>query len=62
MAAFATYVVAGDAAQGIRDGLSRAPHIWLIEAARAYHRLPRFSLFGFETITAQGSLLPCKCR
>ena len=27
MAAFATYVVAGNAAQGIRDGLSRAPYV-----------------------------------
>ena len=35
MAAFATYVIAGDAAQGIRDGLSRAPYFWLIEGAGA---------------------------
>jgi cytochrome bd ubiquinol oxidase subunit II len=31
MAAFVTYVVAGNAAQGIRNGLSRAPYVWLIE-------------------------------
>jgi cytochrome d ubiquinol oxidase subunit II len=35
MAAFATYVVAGNAAQGIRDGLSRAPHVWLVEVGGA---------------------------
>ncbi|MBW8870090.1 MAG: cytochrome d ubiquinol oxidase subunit II [Acidobacteriales bacterium] len=35
MAAFATYVVAGNAAQGIRDGLSRAPYVWLIEVGGA---------------------------
>jgi cytochrome d ubiquinol oxidase subunit II len=35
MAAFATYVLAGNAAQEIRDGLSHAPYVWLIEGAGA---------------------------
>jgi cytochrome bd ubiquinol oxidase subunit II len=42
MAAFAAYVVAGDAAQGIRDGLSRAPHIWLVEAGAGLSALTAF--------------------
>ena len=42
MAAFATYVVAGNAAQGIRDGLSRAPYVWLIEAGGAVAALVAF--------------------
>ena len=43
MAAFATYVVAGNAAHGIRDGLSRAPYVWLIEVGggdRGARRVP----------------------
>jgi cytochrome d ubiquinol oxidase subunit II len=35
MAAFATYVVAGDSAQGILGGLSRSPYVWLIEVGAA---------------------------
>src|SRR3984885_3129658 len=35
VSAFATYVVAGKAAQGIRDGLSRAPYVWLVEVGGA---------------------------
>jgi cytochrome d ubiquinol oxidase subunit II len=42
MAAFATYVVAGNAAQGIRDGLSRAPYVWLIEVGGAIAALVAF--------------------
>jgi cytochrome d ubiquinol oxidase subunit II len=42
MAAFATYVVAGNAAQGIRDGLSRAPYVWLIEVGGAITALVAF--------------------
>jgi cytochrome d ubiquinol oxidase subunit II len=42
MAAFATYVVAGNAAQGIRDGLSRAPYVWLIEVGGAIASLVAF--------------------
>jgi cytochrome d ubiquinol oxidase subunit II len=42
MAAFATYVVAGNAAQGIRDGLSRAPYVWLIEVSGAIAALIAF--------------------
>ena len=42
MAAFATYVVAGNAAQGIRDGLSRAPYVWLIELGGAIAALVAF--------------------
>ncbi|HEX4169924.1 MAG TPA: cytochrome d ubiquinol oxidase subunit II [Bryobacteraceae bacterium] len=42
MAAFATYVVAGNAAQGIREGLSRAPCVWWIEAAAALAALTAF--------------------
>jgi cytochrome bd ubiquinol oxidase subunit II len=42
MAAFATYVVAGNAAQGIRDGLSRAPYVWLIELGGAVAALVAF--------------------
>jgi cytochrome d ubiquinol oxidase subunit II len=42
MAAFATYVVAGNAAQGIREGLSRAPYAWLIEVGGAIAALVAF--------------------
>jgi cytochrome d ubiquinol oxidase subunit II len=42
MAAFATYVVAGNAAQGIRDALSRAPHVWPIEVGGAIAALVAF--------------------
>jgi cytochrome d ubiquinol oxidase subunit II len=42
MAAFATYAVAGNSAQGIRDGLSGAPHVWLIEAGGAIAALVAF--------------------
>jgi cytochrome d ubiquinol oxidase subunit II len=42
MAAFATYVVAGNTAQGIRDGLSRAPYVWLIEVGGAIAALVAF--------------------
>jgi cytochrome bd ubiquinol oxidase subunit II len=42
MAAFATYVVAGNAAQEIRDGLSRAPYVWLIEVVVAIAALVAF--------------------
>ena len=42
MAAFATYVVAENAAHGIRDGLSRAPYVWLIEAGGAIAALVAF--------------------
>jgi cytochrome d ubiquinol oxidase subunit II len=42
MAAFATYVVAGNATQGIRDGLSRAPYVWLIEVGGAITALVAF--------------------
>jgi cytochrome d ubiquinol oxidase subunit II len=42
VAAFATYVVAGNAAQGIRDGLSRAPYVWLIEVSAAIAALAAF--------------------
>ena len=42
MAAFATYVVAGNAAQGIRDGLSRSPYVWLIEVSGAIAALVAF--------------------
>jgi cytochrome d ubiquinol oxidase subunit II len=42
MAAFATYVVAGNAAQGIRDGLSRAPYVWLVEVGGAIAALVAF--------------------
>jgi cytochrome d ubiquinol oxidase subunit II len=42
MAAFATYVIAGNAAQGIRDGLSRAPYVWLIEVSGAIAALVAF--------------------
>ena len=42
MAAFATYVVAGNSAQGIRDGLSRAPYVWLIEVGGAIAALVAF--------------------
>ena len=42
MAAFATYVVAGNAAQGIRDDLSRAPYVWLIEVGGAIAALVAF--------------------
>jgi cytochrome bd ubiquinol oxidase subunit II len=42
MAAFATYVVAGNAAQGIREGLSRAPYVWLIEVGGAIAALVAF--------------------
>jgi cytochrome bd ubiquinol oxidase subunit II len=42
MAAFATYVVAGNAALGIRNGLSRAPHVWLIEVGGAIAALVAF--------------------
>jgi cytochrome d ubiquinol oxidase subunit II len=42
MAAFATYVVAGNAALGIRNGLSRAPYVWLIEIGGAIAALVAF--------------------
>ncbi|MEA2262840.1 MAG: cytochrome bd ubiquinol oxidase subunit [Acidobacteriaceae bacterium] len=42
MAAFATYVVAGNAALGIRNGLSRAPHVWLIGVGGAIAALVAF--------------------
>jgi cytochrome bd ubiquinol oxidase subunit II len=42
MAAFATYVVAGNAAQGIRDGLSRASYVWLVEVGGAIAALVAF--------------------
>jgi cytochrome d ubiquinol oxidase subunit II len=42
MAAFATYVVAGNAALGIRNGLSRAPYVWLIEVGGAIAALVAF--------------------
>jgi cytochrome d ubiquinol oxidase subunit II len=42
MAAFATYVVAGNAAQEIREGLSRAPYVWLIEVGGAITALVAF--------------------
>jgi cytochrome bd ubiquinol oxidase subunit II len=42
MAAFATYVVAGNPAQGIRDGLSRAPYVLLIEVGGAIAALVAF--------------------
>jgi len=42
MTAFATYVVAGNAAQGIREGLSRAPYVWLIEVGGAIGALVAF--------------------
>jgi cytochrome bd ubiquinol oxidase subunit II len=35
LAAFATYAVAGNDAGGIGNSLSRAPHVWLIEAGAA---------------------------
>jgi cytochrome d ubiquinol oxidase subunit II len=42
MAAFATYVVAGNAALGIRNGLSRAPYVWLVEVGGAIAALVAF--------------------
>jgi cytochrome d ubiquinol oxidase subunit II len=35
IAAFGTYVAAGNSAQGILDGLSRSPYAWLIEGGAA---------------------------
>lgn len=42
LAAFATYVVAGNSAQEIRDGLSRVPYVWLVEACAAAAALIAF--------------------
>src|SRR6201999_1625496 len=42
MAAFATYVVAGGSAREIRDGLSGAPYVLLIEACAAIAALVTF--------------------
>jgi cytochrome bd ubiquinol oxidase subunit II len=42
MAAFATYVIAGNVAHGIRDGLSRAPDVWLIEVGGAIAAIVAF--------------------
>lgn len=42
MAAFATFIVAGNSAQGIREGLSRAPYVWLIEVGAAIAALVAF--------------------
>jgi cytochrome bd ubiquinol oxidase subunit II len=42
LTAFATYAAAGTFAQEIRDGLSRAPHVWLVEAVAATASLVAF--------------------
>jgi cytochrome d ubiquinol oxidase subunit II len=42
LTAFATYAAAGTFAQEIRDGLSRAPHVWLVEIAGAVASLVAF--------------------
>ena len=42
MAAFATYIIAGDSAKPIRDGLTHAPHVWLIELGAAIAALVAF--------------------
>ena len=42
LAAFATYVIAGNSAQEIRDGLSRAPNVLLVESGAAIAALVAF--------------------
>jgi cytochrome bd ubiquinol oxidase subunit II len=42
LTAFATYAAAGAFAQEIRDGLSRAPYVWLVEMAAAIAALLAF--------------------
>jgi cytochrome bd ubiquinol oxidase subunit II len=49
MAAFATYVVAGNSAQGILDGLSRSPFAWLIETGGAIAALVAFQALWSRT-------------
>jgi cytochrome d ubiquinol oxidase subunit II len=42
LTAFATYAAAGTFAQEIRDGLSRAPYVWLVEVVAAIASLVAF--------------------
>jgi cytochrome d ubiquinol oxidase subunit II len=42
VSAVLTYVIAGDSAKPIRDGLSRAPYVWLIELSAAIAALVAF--------------------
>jgi cytochrome bd ubiquinol oxidase subunit II len=42
LVAFATYVLAGNFALEIRNGLSRAPYVWLVEAGAAIAALVAF--------------------
>jgi cytochrome bd ubiquinol oxidase subunit II len=42
LTAFATYVAAGTFAQEIRDGLSHAPYVWLVEMGAAFASLIAF--------------------
>src|SRR6201998_1469865 len=42
LVAFATYVLAGDFALEIRNGLSRAPYVWLVEAGSGIAALVAF--------------------
>ena len=42
VSAVLTFVVAGDSAKAIRDGLSRTPYVWLIESGAAVAALVAF--------------------
>ena len=49
LTAFATYAAAGSFAQEIRDGLSRAPYVWLVEMGAALASLIAFQSLWFRS-------------